>query len=150
MYLSVSRRKTCLGSANDHIMMQAVLRAEIPVMIRSFELALVQKLTYPNAGPTQLGKKGVINQPPPARSSLISEQKRPFSARLQPGMHQTCELTCMLPPNYTAMTVATARLIENTYEVHVSAMLEGGGSISIGMPITVSPFPIAYSTEMMQ
>jgi len=65
-------------------------------------------------------------------------------------MHQTCELTCMLPPNYTAMTVATARLIENTYEVHVSAMLEGGGSISIGMPITVSPFPIAYSTEMMQ
>jgi hypothetical protein len=130
--------------------MQAVLRADMAVSLKSFELALVQKLTYPNAGAGQMGKKGAVVQPPPARSSLISEQKRPINVRIQPGMHQTCELTCMLPPNYTAMTVATARLIENTYEVHVSAILDGGGSISVGMPITVSPFPIAYSMEMMQ
>jgi hypothetical protein len=56
----------------------------------------------------------------------------------------------MLPPNYNAMTVSTARLIENSYEVHVSAVLEGGNTITVGLPIIVSPFPVAYSVELMQ
>ena len=150
LYLTVSRKKTCLGAANDHIMMQAVLRSDVVVSLKSFELALVQKLAYPNPGASQLGKKAPVVQPPQPHSTLISEQKRPTDVIIQPGTHKMCELTCMLPPNYAAMTVATARLIENTYDVYVSAILDGGGSIAVCMPITVSPFPIAYSMDMMQ
>ncbi|KAG8783971.1 hypothetical protein FRC20_011952 [Serendipita sp. 405] len=150
MTLSVSRRRTCLATAGDQITMQATLFTDYPVTLKSFELALIQKIIYPNTG-TTVGKRGpAATGPPPSRSSIISEQKRPQPALIQPGMHQTCELICMLPPNYSAMTVSTARLIENTYEVHVSAVLEGDRSISVGLPMTVSPFPVPYSMDMMQ
>jgi hypothetical protein len=130
--------------------MQATLHAEVPVSVRQFELAVVQKINYPNAGNSQGARRGNQQGPPPARSAVISEQKRPVGAFIQSGMHQTCELLCMLPPNYNAMTVGTARLIENTYEVHVSAILEGNSAISVGMPIIVSPFPFNYSMDLMQ
>ncbi|KAG8836360.1 hypothetical protein FRC17_005646 [Serendipita sp. 399] len=149
MTLSVSRRRTCLATAGDQITMQATLFTDFPVSLKSFELALIQRIIYPTTA-TTVGKRGPSNAPPPSRSSIISEQKRPQPARIQPGMHQTCELICMLPPNYSAMTVNTARLIENVYEVHVSAILEGDNSISVGLPVTVSPFPVPYSMDMMQ
>lgn len=150
MTLIVSRGRTCLGSGGDQIPMTATLYPDIPVSVKSFELALVQKIIYPNYGTTQTVRKGQLAAPPPPRSTVISEQKRPLNVRIQPGMHNSCELNCMLPPNYHAMTVSTARLIENTYEVHVSAVLEGGNTITVGLPIIVSPFPIAYSMDLMQ
>jgi hypothetical protein len=150
MHLTVSRKKTCIGTENDRITMQAVLRSDVPVSLEYFAIALVQKLTYANTGASQMGKKPAVVQPPQPRFALVSENKTPINALIQPGMHQACELTCVLPPNYNAMTVSAARLIENIYDVHVSAMLDGGGAISVAMPITVSPFPIVYSMDMMQ
>jgi hypothetical protein len=150
MMLVVSRARTCLGANGDQIPMTATLYPDIPVSVRSFELALVQKIIYPNYGTPQTTRKGQVTAPPPPRSAIISEQKRTVNVRIQPGMHNSCELNCMLPPSYNAMTVSTARLIENSYEVHVSAVLEGGNTITVGLPIIVSPFPVAYSLELMQ
>jgi hypothetical protein len=150
MHLIVSRKKTCIGTENDRITMQAVLQSDVAVSLEYFEIVLVQRLIYPNAGAGQTGKKPTVVQPPQPRFVVVSGEKKPISVLIQPGMQQACELSFVLPPNYAAMTVSAARLIENTYHVHVSAMLDGGGSIAVGMPITVSPFPVGYSMEMMQ
>jgi hypothetical protein len=146
LQLTVQRRRTCLGAGGDSLAMQATVHAENMVTLAGFELSLTQKISYPNTG-AATGRRGVT---PPPRSITISEQKIPLNTRIQSGMHQTCELLCMLPPDYHAMTVATARLIENTYMVVITAILEGNKSVKITLPITISPFPIPYSADMMQ
>ena len=148
MTLSVSRKRMCLGSGGDTIPIHATLFTDIPISLRSFELVLRQTIKYPHGGNT-VGKKGPP-APPPSRTAIISEQKIPYAVRIQPGMHQTCELTCMLPPNYSEMTVTTARLVENEYDVQVSANLEPEGFIVVSLPLIVSPFPIPYTMDMMQ
>lgn len=149
MMLVVERGRTCLGTGGDSIGMTATLYPDIPVSVRSFELALIQKIIYPGSTGTQTMKKGGVPAPPPHRSIIVSNQKRPLPVRIQPGMHQSCELNCILPPNYNAMSVSSARLIENTYEVQVSVVLESGSSITVGLPVVVSPFPIGYSMDLM-
>lgn len=151
MTLSVSPRNTCLGAENRQIVIQAVLTADVPLSLRLFKLALVHKLTYMNSGSNQPGRKGAVLVQPSIHSSVLSEDMRPVNVLLYHGMQESCELTCTLPPNHTTTTtVTTARLMENTYEAHVSVMQEYGEPISIIIPITVSPFFVAYSMDMMQ
>ncbi|KAJ7219055.1 hypothetical protein GGX14DRAFT_589677, partial [Mycena pura] len=144
--LVVERNATCYGPG-DRVSLFATVKSDAlhTVILRGFELTLKESTIF-RAGPYTSGKKSV----PQARVLTISENRFTVNATLYGGTHQGIELSCTISPEHTTTTLNAARHIDINYTLNVKALMGTGTPLLLDLPIIVSNWQRAVSTEAIR
>ncbi|KAG9015010.1 hypothetical protein FRB94_007082 [Tulasnella sp. JGI-2019a] len=146
--LTVNRTHTAFGPG-DRIAVQTIVKNDSRQTnhIRYYEFALLELVVY-RPGPQGGGRRSG----PQLRRTPVQEQRIPITitSPLHPGMQAKAELSLQVPMSHTTTTVSYAQRIEVNYVIHVKAVLAGGQQLALDLPVTMSNWTRAQSTDAVR
>lgn len=124
--LTVNRNYTAFGPS-DRIEVMASLRSSRPkpLKLRSFLLQLIEVTTI--RPPTAKGGKAN----PVIRTRVVHEAKTPVGEKIARGEDKKRTVALVIPAGLVASTTTGARLFDLTYELSVTAIMEGTGDVKV-------------------